>query len=161
MTRNSLIRRIHVLKRELALDDETYRTILESISGKRSCSEIDDEYVNLVLKSLEGQASKVRQTRVQANVRLQRKIARLGYILKWSWRDIAGFCFKETGKRSTQSCSAAELNKVVNGMIAVTDDRLDEGLIVLSPTQLDDYLRHTHRRRVNNATQQNMKGAMQ
>ena len=162
--RAGLIKRIHVLKRELSFDDETYRTVLHSISGKRSCSEIDDEYLDLVCKTLESQFKKTQQTLVRQNIRLQRKIAKLGYILKWGWPDIAGFCFKETGKRSTRSCDTTELNKIVNGMVAVIDNHLEKGSIVLSSSQLSDYLRHTHKRRIKNAVDargtQSMEGAI-
>jgi phage gp16-like protein len=150
-TRSGLIKRIHVLKRELSFDDDTYRTVLESITGKRSCADIDDEYLDLVCKSLEGQLKKTQQTQIRQNVQLERKIAKLGYILRWNWYDIAGFCVKETGKRTTRACSALELNKVVNGMVAVIDNRLESGVIVMLPSQLSDYLRHTHNRRIKNA----------
>jgi phage gp16-like protein len=149
--RAGLLKRIHVLKRELSFDDETYRTVLQSITGKRSCSDIDDEYLDLVCKSLEGQLKKTVQTRVRQNVQLERKIAKLGYILRWNWHDIAGFCLKETGKRTTRSCNTFELNKVVNGMIAVIDSRMESGVIAMPPSQLSDYLRHTHNRRIKNA----------
>ena len=54
MKRNDLIKRIHVLKHDLSLDEDTYRTILLSISGKESCASIDDEYLNLIKQQLEG-----------------------------------------------------------------------------------------------------------
>lgn len=41
VTRQSLLARIHCLKKEAGWDDETYRDILQAKTGKRSSSELD------------------------------------------------------------------------------------------------------------------------
>jgi phage gp16-like protein len=143
MTRNSLIQRIHTLKRDLSLDDEMYRTILESIAGKRSCKDIDDEYLNLIYQTLNSQFQKTVQTRVRKNVQLQKKISKLGFLLNWNWKRISEFCYQQINKKSTQNCSAAELNKIINGMVAIINDKLAAGKIELSPKDLQDFLYYT------------------
>lgn len=145
MSRNSLIQRIHVLKRDLSLDEETYRVILRSISGRDSCAVIDDEYLNLIKQQLEGMLNRMRagSSLVLKNANEHRKIAKLGYLLGWSWHDIAGFCFKEVGRRSTHNCNAAELGKIINGMIALINDGLTRGTLKLAHPDLKDFLKYT------------------
>jgi hypothetical protein len=146
-SRNSLIQRIHVLKRDLLLDDDTYRSILQSICGKDSCADIDDEYLNLIKQQLEGMLARMRAGRsiVFKNAKEHAKIAKLGYLLGWSWFDIAHFVKKETqGRRiSTRSCDASELQKVINGMIALINDRLAAGKLTLAHRDLEDFLKNT------------------
>jgi phage major head subunit gpT-like protein len=144
-SRNSLIQRIHVLKRDLSLDDETYRVILHSICGKDSCAAIDDEYLNLIKQQMEGMLDRMRagSSLKLTNVQEHKKIAKLGYLLGWNWHDIAGFCFKEVKKKSTQSCTAAELGKIINGMIALVNDGLSKGALKLHHQDLMDFLKYT------------------
>jgi len=144
-TRNSLIQRIHVLKRDLGLSDDTYRTILESISGKTSCKDIDLEYLNLVKQALEGQLQKLGSSTRTKNAKEHRKIAKLGFLLGWSWFDIAHFVQRETqGRRiSTRSCTGEELSKVINGMVALINDGIATGKITLEHKDLQDFLRYT------------------
>lgn len=149
MTRNDLIKRIHVLKRELSLDDDTYRMVLSNITGKLSCKDIMSiEELNLVCVSL----SKMKDNRgsrqpVKRNPDQHRFIARLMDHLKWSWPETAMFCEKVTGKRSTTSCSAAELSKVIRGMIATIDHHIKSGKITMTTEQLAEYRSHTQRHR--------------
>lgn len=146
MNRNTLIGRIHQLKKSLLLDDETYRTILASCAnGETSCREIDDEYLNLIKQQMENMLGRMRagSSLKLTNAAEHRKIAKLGYLLKWSWNDIAGFCFKEVKKKSTQSCTAAELGKIINGMIALINDGLTNGKIVLVHRDLQDFIKYT------------------
>lgn len=146
MTRSTLIKRIHVLKRDLCLDDETYRSILSSIAnGKTSCKDIDLEYLNLIYQALERLSQKTNQSRITRNDRLQKKIAKLGLLLNWSWQDIANFIKRETGGKhiSTRSCNAAELAKIINGLVSIINDRLSTGNLKLSEKDLKDFLKYT------------------
>lgn len=56
--RNRLIQLIHVGKRELGLDDDTYRAMLENVTGKTSCSKMSIQQLELVLASMENQGFK-------------------------------------------------------------------------------------------------------
>jgi hypothetical protein len=145
MNRNSTIGRIHQLKSLLCLDEDTYRTILASCSnGKTSCKEIDDEYLNLIKQSLEGQLQK-QGTPAPKHAKEHGKIAKLGYLLCWSWFDIAHFVQRQTEGRkiSTQSCDAQELQKVINGMTAMINDGLASGSLKLNSRDLKEFLRYT------------------
>jgi len=151
--RKRLNRRIGYLRNAvLKLDEETYRTIVSSIDEKsggylRNC---DDEHANLILLTLQRLTAQSNNDRRSGSQDAQRKIAKLGYLLGWSWRDIARFCEKETGKSSTRSCSSKELTKVINGMIAVIDYQLEKGILRLSPETLKQYYRYTKHSFANN-----------
>lgn len=147
MNRNALIQRIHVLKRDLSLGDETYRTILRSISGEESCAVIDDEYLNLIKQQLESLQQKQQHGAPgqNKNTRENAKIAKLGFMLGWSWHDIAGFVKRETQGRkiSTRSCDKYELQKIINGMIALINDGLTKGTLKLAHPDLQAFLKYT------------------
>ena len=49
MSRNPMLAKIHIAKKELGLDDGTYRTILERITGKSSSSGLPDSQLDAVL----------------------------------------------------------------------------------------------------------------
>lgn len=59
--RNNLIQIIHVAKRELALDDDTYRFILDAETSKSSCRKMSIKELETVLSVLESKGFK-RQT---------------------------------------------------------------------------------------------------
>lgn len=44
--------KIHIAKKDLALDDDTYRQMLVTITGKNSCAEMSDRQLVAVLESL-------------------------------------------------------------------------------------------------------------
>lgn len=51
MSRNAMLAKVHIAKKELGLDDETYRDMLESITGKRSAGKLSDGQLVVVLKT--------------------------------------------------------------------------------------------------------------
>jgi len=151
MNRNRIIARIHALKRNLRLDDEIYHVILGSIAGKTSCRDLGDEELNLAMLAFERMASSGgaigATSLVKVNQKQHRRIAKLGYILGWTWKDLAGFCKRQTGKRSTRACSATELNKIINGLVAVIDGDIEKGRLKLSPEKFEEYRRYTKTQR--------------
>lgn len=59
MSRKGVIQLIHIARTQLALDDETYRSMLDSIvPGKTSCREMTDSELEKVIKVLEGKGFK-------------------------------------------------------------------------------------------------------
>ena len=110
----------------LGLDVETYRTIVSTIDEKSEghITRCDDEHANLVLLQLQAMVSRrgtPGQSIVVANARQQRQIAKLMDFLRWDWKTTAHFCYHQTGKRSTKSCDAKELSKVIMGMVRIID----------------------------------------
>jgi hypothetical protein len=128
----------------LSLDEDSYRSIVESVTGRRRITECDDEEANLVYLALKRMRDNTGVgSPVKKNVQQQKFIARLMDHLKWDWSATAEFCFKVTGKRSTKGCNAAELSKVIRGMIAIIDHDLAKGRIVFSHTERFNYDHYT------------------
>ena len=50
--RNGIIAKVHIAKKDLGLDDDIYRTVLERITGHSSCSDMSMAQLELLLKSL-------------------------------------------------------------------------------------------------------------
>lgn len=50
--RNTALKAVHASKRQLALDDDTYRALLERMTGKRSASELDAHQLRRVLSEM-------------------------------------------------------------------------------------------------------------
>jgi phage gp16-like protein len=133
------------LKRDLALDDEIYHVILDSVAGKTSCKDIGDEDLKLAMLALERMVAggKDGTSVTKKNVRQHRFIARLMDYLGWTWKQTARFCHHQTGKRSTRSCDAGELSKIIIGMIRIIDEDVEKGRLKLTETQMADYQRYT------------------
>jgi len=49
MSRSPQLAKVHIAKKELGLDDETYRAILLRITGKTSSAGLGDQHLNAVL----------------------------------------------------------------------------------------------------------------
>ncbi|HHI2407801.1 TPA: phage protein GemA/Gp16 family protein, partial [Escherichia coli] len=52
MSRTSLIKLIHVARRDLQLDDDTYRAFLVQCTGKTSCRELSVAQLEQVLDAM-------------------------------------------------------------------------------------------------------------
>ncbi|CDO60829.1 hypothetical protein BN1012_Phect2616 [Candidatus Phaeomarinobacter ectocarpi] len=61
MTRSNLIKKVHVGKRELGLDDETYRGLLERVTGHRSAADCNDKQLALVVDEMKAKGFHVKQ----------------------------------------------------------------------------------------------------
>lgn len=161
MNRSELNKKIGALVHgKLKLDEEIYRQIVYSIDPKsggfvRNC---DDEHANLVLLSLERLIEKKSTPREHKKNEQQIKfIARLMDFLKWEWRSTSLFILRIVGKSHTSKCTAAELSKVIRGMIAIIDSNIESGKLVLSPAKLKEYRFKTHFHRVQNKTKSQQK----
>jgi phage gp16-like protein len=144
MTRNDFIKKIHVLKRDLSLDDDTYRLVLYNVTEKTSCCHLDEERLNLVYLAFKKMLDNVGRTSSSTkNPNQHRFIARLMDHLKWSWVDTASFCERIVGKKSTKACNPSELSKLIRALIGVIDFKLDHGEITMTHTEKFNYLQHT------------------
>lgn len=63
MTKAKLIQLIHIAKRQLGLDDETYRSVLNGVSGKASCSNMSIGELTQVLEHFKKLGFKTRVKR--------------------------------------------------------------------------------------------------
>ena len=82
--RQGLIRLIHVAKRDLQLDDDTYRAILQRVAGKGSSSDLTVSELEKVLEHMKRSGFKVRskgkapRTAKPAKAKLSRPLAQDG-----------------------------------------------------------------------------------
>lgn len=51
--KKALMAKVHIAKKELRLDDDTYRDVLWRVTGKRSCSDMSIEQLQDVVKDME------------------------------------------------------------------------------------------------------------
>ncbi|EOW6511036.1 gp16 family protein [Cronobacter malonaticus] len=61
MNRTSLIKLIHVARRDLQLDDDTYRAFLVQCTGKTSCRELSVEQLEQVLDAMKERGFKMQK----------------------------------------------------------------------------------------------------
>ena len=52
--RKKMIGKVHIAKNQLAIDDDVYRDLLEDVTGKRSCKDMDERELHLVLERMRG-----------------------------------------------------------------------------------------------------------
>lgn len=73
--RPTLIKLIHVAKRELNMDEDSYRMLLKNETGKDSCTELTTEQLGLVIDGMKKRGFKPRKTTVKTtdNKRLSPK----------------------------------------------------------------------------------------
>ena len=59
-SRQNIMAKIHIGKKELGLDEETYRQGLQQITGKTSCREMNIAELLKVLQAMQAKGFKVR-----------------------------------------------------------------------------------------------------
>ena len=74
--RNRLVGAIHVMKTKRGLDDDTYRDLLERVTGKRSCADMSMNELGKVMTEMSGKAGQV-----SGNKRILGKVWALWYTL--------------------------------------------------------------------------------
>ena len=60
--RGHLITLIHVAKKDLGLDEDTYRSMIEQITGERSLKDLSIDQLNLILSHLKASGFVVKDT---------------------------------------------------------------------------------------------------
>lgn len=97
MTRNPALAKIHIAKKDLAMDDDTYRAMLQAVAGVSSASALTPAGVNAVLAHLKRcgwkpKASKNAGTRPQVAAERTALIGKIEALLAeagrpWSYAD--------------------------------------------------------------------------
>ncbi|MDZ7823004.1 MAG: regulatory protein GemA [Ahrensia sp.] len=80
------IAKIHIAKKQLGFDDETYRAMLQLVTGKSSCKEMKPAELNKVLKHLQANGFVAHGKGAQSKTHLpasKKAYVRLIYVL-WS-----------------------------------------------------------------------------
>jgi hypothetical protein len=126
MTR-ALIAKVHIAKKELALADESYRAILERITGRASskdCSERQLEQLIAEFKRLGWVPRKAANPPsakpwVRKIYALWRDAGIVGAVDNASKAALRAFVKRQTGKSAPEFCSPSEANKVSEGLKAM------------------------------------------
>lgn len=120
--RRAELARIHCAKKELALDEDTYRSMLEQLTGQRSAGDLDERQRARVLDHLAGlQQRPARPARPHAgtrpsNMKQAPELRRIEAFLAeaqrpWSYAD--GIAKHMFGVDRVQWCSGEQLRAVI------------------------------------------------
>lgn len=117
-SRNQRIAAIHMGKKELKLDDETYRDMLEQVTGKRSAKDLTDNDLVKVLQHMETRGFSKTEFGQKPNVKLtkQQLVDKIEALLADSgkhWNYAHGCAKKMFKKDQVQFCTEHELWKIV------------------------------------------------
>ena len=122
MNKGRFIKLIHIAKAQLALCDEDYRAIVESVSGKTSCSELTLFELEQVLKAMKKLGFKFKRLETKENeVGWDTSKEQMDYI-KGMWKLVARdkseralyrFIKKITGADHPQFMNATAAQKVI------------------------------------------------
>ena len=119
--RNVLVSRIHIARKELALEEESYRAILRRITGHDSCSKLDAEQLRAVIAEFErlGLRPRVRRS-VKPHVRKVYAVwGSMAGLVEDSGRGaLHAFVLRQTGISSAEWLDGAQANKVIEGLKA-------------------------------------------
>ncbi|MFZ5653193.1 MAG: gp16 family protein [Pseudomonadota bacterium] len=131
--RQRLLAQIHVARKDLRLDEDTYRHLLREHTGRESCAELGDGQLRLVLASLAAKGwtprrsaagrrkvspasrhkpeyEKTRTDKIRA---LWIDMARAGHIADGSERALGRYCRRMVGKDSPDWLSPREAHRVI------------------------------------------------
>jgi len=116
--RNQRLAAIHLGKKELGLDEDSYRDLLQQVTGKRSAKDLNDNELIKVLKRLEeagfikssfGKKPDVKKTKKA----LISKIEALLTDRKLHWNYAKGMAKKMFKKEALEFCTENELWRIV------------------------------------------------
>ena len=139
--RKKMIGKVHIAKNQLAIDDDVYRDLLEDVTGKRSCKDMDERELHLVLERMRGfgfknffPATKDNATKTQVD-----KIRAL-------WIDLAkselvpdgesvllGFVKRQTKVDRLEWLTPKQCNAVIEGLKAIQDRSEAESAVLGFP----------------------------
>lgn len=69
MTKNQLIKLIHIAKRDLQLDDDTYRQLLITVTGKSSTRDMTVPQLDTVLNAMKKRGFKIKAAKKASSAR--------------------------------------------------------------------------------------------
>lgn len=117
-TRNQRLAAIHVAKKTLGLDDDTYRDLLAQVTGERSAKQLGDEQLIDVLKRLESLGFTKKEFGQKPKVKLSKQamIGKIEALLAdqaLHWHYAVGIAKKMFKKEALEFCTESELWRIV------------------------------------------------
>ena len=128
---NAALAKIHIAKKDLALDDDTYRALLTRVTGKSSSGKMSDQERANVLVELKrlgwkpqiGSRTRFRKASSNPHIRkvwaLGRELDKRGY---WSlpWKQgLKAFVKKETGIDDPDWLDTKQATKIIEALKAI------------------------------------------
>lgn len=127
--KNSLIAKIHIAKKQLAMKDDDYRSFLERVTGKTSCKDMTVPKLKDVLEQMKGLGFKAKSNPAQAGTRKlaaspqAKKIRAMwldmhstGVVKDQSEGALAAFVKTVTGIDDMKWLDSKDANKVINAL---------------------------------------------
>lgn len=120
-----MLAKIHIAKKDLGLDDDTYRDFLETLTGKRSASELSHGELDKVVAAFKKEGWQPEKNNLYADsaTRQQRmvfalwiELSRAGVIEDNSRAALNTFVKRQTGIDSLTWCSPSDLNLIIEGL---------------------------------------------
>ncbi len=111
------LRKLHVLAREVGLDDDAYRDRLERITGKRSAKELTDDELERAIAQFHVKPSAHPHTAKTKALFIA--AFNLGLFDNGSDRALDAFALRQTGKQRLAWLTPAEANKVTEALKAM------------------------------------------
>jgi len=134
MIAKSTLAKIHVAKKQLAMDDDSYRAMLRSVGGVESSKDLTPTAASRVLKHLERSGFKpvarLANKRSSADDAQSRKILALwlalharGIVRNSSNEALAAYVKRQTGVEALQWLTAAQASRVIEALKKWLDRR--------------------------------------
>jgi phage gp16-like protein len=127
-SRNAMIAKIHVAKKQLSMEDESYRALLKRVTGKESSADLTDSQLETVIKEFarlgfgaaKKHAGKTKLAPDDAQVALIRalwlNLYHLGELRDSSEEALASYCNRMSGVASLTWLHAEQYTRIINGL---------------------------------------------
>lgn len=112
--------RIHLLKAQLGLDDETYRAMLHAVARVDSARDLDEHGRQAVIRQLESKLSPTARFAGKPNTADRPQIKKIEALLadmKLPWSYALAIAKRQCGKARLEFCSTAELTAVIAALV--------------------------------------------
>lgn len=152
MTKEQLIRLIHIAKGQLKIDDETYRAKLEALTGKTSCADMTIGMLNAVYQSFKDAGfkrkfnKKTGGARVNPNARGESKAAEIP-VIRAVWTTMHAQGFVKNGAEASLNGYVQRMTARLNGGAGVAEVGWLDGRLA---AQVLETLKNWHLRLIRN-----------
>lgn len=117
--RNNDLAKIHIARKQLGLDEETYRAMLWTLARVHSSADLDDAGRKKVIEHMKSRGFNAHAKPAVANIK-KPLIAKIGALLtdmKLSWNYADGIAKQMFKRERLQWCNAAELRGVITALV--------------------------------------------
>lgn len=122
LRRTALIAKLHVAKKQLGMQDDEYRDLLEKLTGHRSAADLAEAQLHKVLSRLGDAGFKPKKSapggkaHVAHILKLWAELGVLGALSDPSDAALRAFVQRQTGVSAPQFLNPKQANKVIEGL---------------------------------------------